>query len=111
MLVVVLESQCVLAFLWHIYSDSSLSNSMTVRLVGLQKVFPCVALEAVLAEAFMPIKLALVMEQAVEVLDPGVVKVVHLLNQHHVDPGHIPGLLAKVVDNYITLVPPKNIDG
>ena len=44
------------------------------------------------------------MEEAVEVLDPGVVKFTGLFNQQHVDPRYLLGLLAKAVDSD-TLVP------
>ena len=43
--------------------------------------------------------LALVVEQAIEVLDPGVVEFASLLNQQQVDPWHVFGLFADVVNN------------
>ena len=44
--------------------------------------------------------LALVVEQAIEVLDPGVVEFASLFNQQQVDPWHVFGLFADVVNNH-----------
>ena len=54
--------------------------------------------------------LALVVEKAIEVLDPGVVEFTSLFNQQQVDPWHIFGLFADVANNH-PLIPPKDIDG
>ena len=54
--------------------------------------------------------LALVIEETVEVLDPGVVKLAGLFNQQHVDRRYLLWLLAKAVDND-ALVPTGYIDG
>ena len=54
--------------------------------------------------------LALVTEQAIEVLDPGVVEFASLFNQQQVDPWHVFGLFADVVNNH-PLIPPKDVDG
>ena len=54
--------------------------------------------------------LALIVEEAVEVLDPGVVKFAGHFNQQQVDPWYLMWLLAKAVDSD-ALVPTKYIDG
>ena len=51
--------------------------------------------------------LAPIEEEAVEVLDPGVVEFIGLLNQQQVDAGHAGGLFAEVVDNYPFFQPKK----
>ena len=54
--------------------------------------------------------LALIVEEAVEVLDPGVVKFAGLFNQQHVDPRYLLWLLAKAADSD-ALVPTEYIHG
>ena len=54
--------------------------------------------------------LALVVEQVIEVLDPGVMEFASLFNQQRVDPWHVFGLFADVVNNH-PLIPPKDVDG
>ena len=65
---------------------------------------------AALAVVFTVTALALVVEQAIEVLDPGVVEFASLFNQQQFDPWHVFGLFADVVNNH-PLIPPKDIDG
>ena len=64
------------------------------------------ALAVVLAVAAF----VLVVEQAIEVLDSGVVEFASLFNQQQVDPCHNFGLFADVVNNH-PLIPPKDVDG
>ena len=54
--------------------------------------------------------LALVVEQVIEVLDPGVVEFASLFNQQQVDPWHVLRLLADVVNDH-PLVPAEDVDG
>ena len=54
--------------------------------------------------------LSLVVEEAVEVLDPSVVELAVLLDQQDIDSRHVFGLFADVVNNH-PLIPPKNVDG
>ena len=54
--------------------------------------------------------LALVVEQATEVLDPGVVEFASLFKQQQVDPWHVLRLLADVVNDH-PLVPAEDVDG
>ena len=54
--------------------------------------------------------LALIVEEAVEVLDSDVVKFAGLFNQQHVDPRYLLWLLAKAVDSD-TLVPTNYVEG
>ena len=54
--------------------------------------------------------LALVVEQAIEVLDPGVVEFASLFNQQQVDTWHVLLLLADVVNDH-SLVPAEDVDG
>ena len=54
--------------------------------------------------------LAPVVEQAVEVLDPGVVEFSSLFNQQQVAPWHVFGLFADVMNKH-PLIPPKDVDG
>ena len=54
--------------------------------------------------------LALVVEEAVEVLDPSVVELAVLLDQQDIDPRHVFELYADVVNNH-PLIPPKDVDG
>ena len=51
-------------------------------------------MQAALAEVLALFVLALIVEEAVEVLDPGVVKFAGLFNQQHVDPRYLLWLLA-----------------
>ena len=78
--------------------------------MGLQRVFSYVAMETALAKVLALPVLALIVDEAVEVLDPGVVKFAGLFNQQHVDPRYPLWPLAKAVDRY-TLDPTEYIDG
>ena len=62
-------------------------------------------MQAALAEVLSLLVLALIVEEAVDVLDPGVVKFAGLYNQQHVDPRYFLWLLAKA------LVQTKYVDG
>ena len=106
----VLESELVLAFLWHLHPDSRLADSLTFWLVVLQQVLPGIAMETALAEVLLLSVFALVIEEAVEVLDPGVVKFAGLLNQQQIGPGHVFWLLAEAVYDH-PLVPTEHVDG
>ena len=108
LLVMVLESEPVLALLRHLYSNSCLADSLTVRLVGVQQVFPGISMEKALTEVYLLPVLALVIEEVVEVLDPGVVKFSDLLYQQQVCPGHVFRLFADVMYND-TFIPAKDI--
>ena len=76
--------------------------------MGLQQVFSSVAMQTALAKVLALPVLALIEEEAVEVLDPGVVKFSGLFNQQHVDPRYLLWLLAVDIN---ALVPAKYIDG
>ena len=67
-------------------------------------------MKTALTEVLAVIALALVVEQAIEVLDPGVVEFTDLFNQQQVDLWHVFGLFADVVNNH-PLIPPKDVDG
>ena len=86
LLVMVLEGELVLALLRHLCSNSCLADSLTVRLVGLQQVFSGITMQTALTEVLLLPVLALVVEEAVEVLDPSVVKFSGLLYQQQVCP-------------------------
>ena len=106
--VIVLEGEVVLALLWHLHPDSCLSDSLAFWLVVLQQVSPGIAMETALTEVLLLSVLALIIEKATEVLDPGVVKFAGLLNQQQICPGHVFWLIAYVVYND-TLIPAKDI--
>ena len=67
-------------------------------------------MKTALTEVLALLVFAPVVEHAVEVLDPGVVEFTSLFNQQQVDPWHVFGLLADVVNNH-PLIPPKDVDG
>ena len=108
LLVVVLEGELVLTLLWHLHPDSCLAYSLAFWFVVLQQVFPGIAMETALTEVLLLSVLALIIEKATEVLDPGVVKFAGLLNQQQICPGHVFWLIAYVVYND-TLIPAKDI--
>ena len=110
LLVVVLKGELVLTLFRHLHPDCGLPNPSTVGSVGFQQILPCVAMQAALAEVLALFVLALIVEEAVEVLDPGVVKFAGLFNQLHVDPRYLLWLLAKAVDSD-ALVPTKYVNG
>ena len=86
LLVVVLKGELVLTLFRHLHPDCGLPNPPTVRSVGFQQILPCVSVQAALAEVIALLVLALIVEEVVEVLNPGVVKFAGLFNQQHVDP-------------------------
>ena len=106
---VVLEGELVLTLFWHFHPDSCLSDSLAFWLVVLQQVFPGIAMETALTEVLLLPVLALVIEKATEVLDPGVVKFAGLLNLQQICPGHVLWLIAYVVDDD-ALIPAEDID-
>ena len=67
-------------------------------------------METALAKVLALPVLALIVEEAVEVLDPGVVQLAGLFNQQHVDPRYLLWLPAKAVDSD-ALVPTEYTDG
>ena len=67
-------------------------------------------MQAALAEVFAPFCCILVMKQAVEVLDPGVVEFSCPLYQQKVDAGYVVGLFADVMNDN-PLIPSKDVDG
>ena len=78
--------------------------------MGFQQILTCVAVQAALADVLAPLVLALIVEEAVEVLDPGVVKFAGLFNQQYIVPSNIQRLVAIIV-NFYAAVPAKYIDG
>ena len=104
LLVVVLKGELVLTLFRHLHPDCGLPNPSTVRSVGFQQIFPCVAVQAALAEVLALLVLALIVEEVVEVLNPGVVKFAGLFNRY------LLWLLVKAVDSD-ALVPTKYADG
>ena len=87
-LVVVLEGELLFPLFWHLHPHSSLAYPTTLGSMGFQQNPPCVAVQAVTAEVLALLVLALVMEQAVEVFDPGVVNLADLLDQQEIDSAH-----------------------
>ena len=67
-------------------------------------------METALAKVLALPVLALIVEEAIEVLDQDVVKFAGLFNQQHVDPRYLLWLLAKAADSD-ALVPTNYIDG
>ena len=65
-------------------------------------------METALTEVLALPMLALVIEEAVEVLNPGVVKFTGLLNQQQIDPGLLFWLLAEAMHDH-PLVPPEYV--
>ena len=88
LLLVVLKEDFVLTLFRHLHPHGSLAYPTTVGPVGFQQILPCVAVQAALAEVFALHVLALVMEKAAEVFDPGVVKFTGLLDQQKIDSWH-----------------------
>ena len=60
---------------------TAVCDTAALRLVGLQQVLPGVAMQAALTEVLPYPVLTLIMEKAVEVFDPGIMKIVSFLNQ------------------------------
>ena len=110
LLVVFLEGELVLTLIQHLHPHSCLAYPTTPGPVGLQQVFSSVAMKTALTKVLALTVLALIVEEAVEVLDPGVVKFAGHFNQQQVDPWYLLRLLAEAVGSY-ALVPAKYIDG
>ena len=106
----VLEGELVLTLFRHLHPHSCLAYPTTLVSVDLQQVFSSVAMKTALAKVLALPVLALIEEEAVEVLDPGVVESAGHFNQQLVDPRNLLWLLAEAVDSY-ALVPAKYIDG
>ena len=83
----VLEGQLVLALFWHLHPHSCLPDPAEH-----QQVFSAVAMKKSLTEVLALLMLTLIIQKAVEVLEPGVLELTGLLNQQQVDAGHV-GLL------------------
>ena len=79
LLVVVLEGELLLTLLGHLHPHSRLTDSLALRPVGFQQVFPGITMKTSLTEVLLPSVFVLVVEETVEVFDPGVVKFVGLL--------------------------------
>ena len=77
--------------------------------MGLQEVFPGVAMEASLTEVLAMVILGLIPQEVVEVLDPFIAKIFCLFKQQEVAPGHIHMLLGEPA-NHHTVVLPKYIE-
>ena len=107
---VVLKGQLVLILFRHLHPHGCLTYPTTLRSMGLQRVFSHEAMETALTKVLALPVLALIVEEAVEVLDPGVLKFAGIFNQQHVDPRYLLWLLAKAVDSD-ALVPTECIDG
>ena len=97
LLVMVLESELVLALLWHLHPYSRLADSLALRPMSFQQILARVPMKASYAEVFAFPVLALVIEETVEVLDPGVVELARFLNQQQIDPGLLFWLLAEAL--------------
>ena len=95
LLVVVLEGMLFLTLFRHLHPHSCLAYPTTLGSVGLQQVFSSVAMMTALAKALGLPVFALIVEEAVEVLDPGVVKFAGQFNQQQVDPWYLLWLLAE----------------
>ena len=110
LLLVVLEDELVLILFRHLHPHSCLAYPTTLGSVGLQQVFSSVVMKSAFAKVLALPVLALIVEEAVEVLDPGVVKFAGHFNQQQIDPWYLLWLLAEAADCDL-LVPAKSIDG
>ena len=99
LLVAVLKGELVLTLFRHLQPHGCRAHPTTLRSMGLRRVFSYVSMETALAKVLAIPVLALIVEEAVEVLDPGVVKFAGLFNQKHVDPRYLLWLLANAVDS------------
>ena len=97
---VVLKGELVLTIFRHLHPDCGLPNLSSVKSVGFQQILPCVAVHAALAEVLALPVLALMVEEVVEVLDPGVVKFAGLFNQQQIYAGHSIRLGAEPVTSH-----------
>ena len=75
----------------------------------LEQVLPRVTMETPLTEVFASLAFALIMEQTVEVLDPGVVVLFAIPYEKQMDPSNVPWSLAESVDDHLPTVPAKDI--
>ena len=105
LLVVVLEHELVFTLFRHLQQHNCLAYPTTLGTVGLKQVFSSVAMKTALEKVLALLVLALIVEEAVEVLDPCVVKIAGHFNQQQVDTW-----LAEAVDSD-GLAPAKYIDG
>ena len=110
LLVVVLTGDLVFPLFWHLHPDCSLPNSSTVGSVGIQQILPWVAVQASLAEVLAPAVLTLVIEEAIEVLDPGEVMLTGYLDQQQIYARHSIRLGAEPVSSH-ALIPTKYVNG
>ena len=110
LLVVVLEGELVLTLFWHLHPNSCLDCPMKLGFLALQQVFSSVAMKTALAKVLALPVLVLIVEEAVEVLDPGVENFAGHFNQQQVDPWYLLWLLAEAVDSD-ALVQAKYTDG
>ena len=108
--VVVLKGELVLTLVRHLHPHGCLAYPTTVGSVGFQQILPRVAMQAALAEVLALLVLALVIEETVEVLDPGVVKFAGLFNQQQIYAGHSIQLGAEPVNSH-ALIPTKYVNG
>ena len=76
-----LEGQLVFVLFWHFHPHSGLADPTALVPVELQQVFSAVAMKASLTEVLATLVLALIIQKAVEVLEPGVVELTSLPNQ------------------------------
>ena len=106
--VVILKGE--LALLGHLHPDGCLADSLALRPVSFQQVFPGITMKTALTEVLLPSVFVLVVEEAVEVFDPGVVELTRFLNQQQIDPGILFWLFGDVV-HYHSLVPAEHVDG
>ena len=106
--VVVLKGE--LALLGHLHPYGCLANSLALRPVSFQQIFPEITMETALAEVLLLPVFALVVEESVEVFDPGVVKFAGLLNQQQINPDLLFWLLAESVHDH-SLVPAEHVYG
>ena len=92
-------------------SSARLSGlSHDTRVCGLSEILPCVAVQAVLAEVLALSVLALIVEEAIKVLDPGEVMLTGFLDHQQIYAGHSIRLGAEPVNSH-ALIPAKYIDG
>ena len=108
LLVVVLKGE--LALLGHLHPNVCLADSLALRPVGFQQILALVPMEATLAEVLLLSVFVLVVEEAVEVFDLGVVELARFLNQQQIYPGYVFWLFGDVV-HYHSLVPAEHVVG
>ena len=111
LLVPILKGKHVLFFFWHLYAHSWSPYALAVGFMLFEQVFPRVTMETPLTEVFAFMVFALIMEQTVEVLDPGVVVQFALPYEKQMDSSNVPWLLAESVDDHLPTVLAKDIQG